>query len=391
MIDAYVFGSPEHSTFIERISEISIFASAADDSEYGKVPERLIVELTTACNLRCKTCYISAAKAHDRELTTREVKNLLEEASGHGTKTAAFLGGEPFLRPDLSELVESALALFAEVQVSTNGTIANEEFFRRFSGSPRLVVQVSMDGPDPDSNDAIRGKGSHAKAMSFLDLAGEHGIRTSVSGVLNKYNYSLVGRVCDLAFQKGCFLAIFHKVHVFGRAEDFPQIIPDASELRHGMGLLLNKFRQYEQPGKMIVDFPHNRCFRGDRALDACFPGCHFGRAFAYVTSVGNLVCCSHLQEGEFNYGNVRDRGLIELWQESPSLDRMRQLRVDDIPSCSRCQFKYMCRGSCRADALGHSGDLYGDPHDCAALRDFYSYVLDYFGRNMPLVKPEGD
>jgi radical SAM protein with 4Fe4S-binding SPASM domain len=391
LIEEYISGAGKSDPFIDKISETAILAGAADGTEYGRVPERLVLELTTACNLRCKTCYVAASKAGQREMTTREVERLLEETSRQGTETVAFLGGEPFLRSDLAHLVEYALGLFREVQVSTNGTLPAEEFFRRFSGTAGLTVQVSMDGPDADSNDAIRGKGIYAKASAFIDLARKHDIRTSLSGVLNRHNYNLVGKMCDFAFDKGCFLAIFHKVHLFGRAERFPEIIPRPGELKYGMNVLLNKFDRYERSGKMIVDFPHNRCFRGDRWLDARFPACHFGRAFAYVTSEGDLVCCSHLQQGEFNYGNVRDRSLIEIWQESPSLERMRRLTVDDIPSCSRCSFKYMCRGSCRADALGHSGELNGEPHDCEALRGFYSYVLDHFARNTPPMLPEGD
>jgi radical SAM protein with 4Fe4S-binding SPASM domain len=390
-VERYVSGSSMHDPFIDRISGDPVFACVPPDPDYGRVPERLVLELTRACNLRCKTCYVSAAKPRKNELKTDEVIDLLEEVSDHGTRTVAFLGGEPFLRPDLSELVETALGLFEEVQVSTNGTISDDGFFRRFHCRPKLVVQVSLDGPDAASNDAVRGAGSHSRASGFLELAEKHGIRSAISGVLNKHNYNLVGDLCDYAHGKGCFLAIFHKVHVSGRAENSPEIFPTTAELKHGMGVLLEKFNQYERNGQMVVDFPHNRCFRGDHALDAVYPGCHFGRAFAYVTSVGDLVCCSHLQEGDFKYGNIRDKGFIDIWQKSPALERMRQLTVDDIPSCSRCRFKYMCRGSCRADAVGHSGDLYGDPHDCEALREFYAYVLDYFARSQPTVTPEED
>jgi radical SAM protein with 4Fe4S-binding SPASM domain len=227
--------------------------------------------------------------------------------------------------------------------------------------------------------------------MGFLEAARERGYRTSVSSVLNKHNYNLMGTMCDLAHQKGCILTIVHKVHVFGRAESFPHIVPSKAELMHGMGVLLSKFHEYERPGKMTVDFPHNRCFRGDPCLDAAFLGCHFGRAFAYVTSQGDLVCCSHLREGEFAYGNIRDRSLLNIWQTSDGLASMRSLTVDDIPSCRRCQFKYLCRGSCRADALGHSGSITGEPHDCDALRAYYAYVLEHFARNSPLLKPEED
>ncbi len=380
LIESHIKGEAGEHPFIELMKSRGLFQTP-DETDYGIVPSRLIIELTSACNLRCKTCYMAAAAALKDELSTDEIKHLMSEAARAGTESVALMGGEPFLRKDLFELVKFALARFTEVQVSTNGTILDEDFLRAFSGC-NLTLQVSLDGADASSNDAIRGKGSFEKASRLLDQAKAAGLRTAISGVLNSLNYNLVGKMCDFAYEKHAQMVIFHKVHIVGRAEQFPEILPSKEELMHGMGVLLNKFHEYEISGKMIVDFPHNRCFRGDGILDACYPGCHFGRAFAFVTSNGNLVCCSHLRDGEFIYGNIRNSSLLEIWQTSEQLNSIRQLKVDDIPSCSQCQFKYMCRASCRADAFAHSGSLFGDPPDCEALKGYYSYVLDHFTRN---------
>lgn len=374
--------------FVTRLTPTGIFKQVDVEPGYGLVPQRLIVELTAACNLRCKTCYMSAAKPAAGEMTTEEVISLLGSAARDGTDTVAFIGGEPMMRRDLTALVDFAVAGFAEVMISTNGTLVEEAFLARFDGSRNLTLQVSVDGPDAASHDSIRGKGSFAKASAALDLARKNGIKTMVSSVLNRYNYNLAGKTCDFAAEKGSVMAIFHKVHVFGRAQDSPDILPSKEQLMHGMGALLEKFDQYETRGKMIVDFPHNRCFRGDSSLDVAFLGCHFGRASAYVTSDGNLACCSHLRSGEYTCGNVRERPLLEIWRTSPALEKMRNITVDDLPSCGACRIRYMCRGSCRADALGHSGALDGDPYDCEALKAYYTYVLDYYARNVKPVFP---
>ena len=392
ILTGYLAGSLPADAFIERLSRTRIFDEALTDDAYGSVPQRLIVELTTACNLRCKTCYMAAAAPQAGELATGEVKRLLADAARAGTETVAFIGGEPLMRPDLAELVEFARDRFADVMISTNGTLIDRAFLGRFSGRPgRRVptIQVSLDGPDQESHDAIRGRGSFEKVSRLLDLAADAGVRTAVSSVLNSHNYNRLGAICDLAAGKGCHMAIFHKVHVSGRAREFPQVLPTAAELAHAMGVLLQKFDQYERRGRMIVDFPHNRCFRGDSTLDAAFLGCHFGRASAYITSEGRLACCSHLREGEFAYGDVRRQGLVDLWQNSASLGRLRRTTVDDLPACSTCRHKYLCRGSCRADALGASGSITGDPPDCDALRSYYDYVLEHYARTLEPVTPQ--
>ncbi|HVP56555.1 MAG TPA: radical SAM protein [bacterium] len=388
IITGYLEGARPSDAFIDRLAETMIFEASQTEGSYGSNPERLIVELTTACNLRCKTCYMSAALSATNEMTTEEVIALVGQAASAGTETVAFIGGEPMMRQDLPQLVDFALTRFADVMISTNGTMASPELTARFAGAKNLTIQISLDGPDDASHDAIRGRGSFAKASRLLDLAGEQGIRTAVSSVLNRHNYNKVGEICDFAAGKGCAMTIFHKVHVSGRAAKFPEILPDRAQLAHGMGVLLQKFDQYERRGKMIVDFPHNRCFRGDSILDSAFLGCHFGRASAYITSDGSLALCSHLREGEFLCGNIRREHLIEMWQKSPALDRMRQMTVDDLASCRACRVRYMCRGSCRADALGASGSVEGAPPDCDALRSYYDYVLTYYARTMEPITP---
>jgi [mycofactocin precursor peptide]-tyrosine decarboxylase / 3-amino-5-[(4-hydroxyphenyl)methyl]-4,4-dimethylpyrrolidin-2-one synthase len=388
VIQAYLGGAPAPDAFLEKLAGTLIFAEPQAAPGYGSIPQRLIVELTTACNLRCKTCYMSASMSRRDELSTGEVTALLGDAAACGTETVAFIGGEPLVREDLPLLVEFALARFADVMISTNGTLAGRDLVERFAGARNLVIQVSLDGPDSGSHDAIRGRGSFEKASRLLDLAGEHGIRTAVSSVLNRHNYNSVGAICDFAAGKGCVMTIFHKVHVSGRAKDFPEILPTGAQLARGMGLLLGKFDEYERHGRMIVDFPHNRCFRGDSTLDPAFPGCHFGRASAYIASDGSLATCSHLRDGEFLCGNVRSEPLLEIWQKSSRLDKMRRMTVDDLPACRSCPSKYLCRGSCRADALGASGSLEGSPPDCDALRGYYDYVLAYYARTMAPVIP---
>ena len=388
-VDDFLAGRGTHDSFIERLEGMRMLESVDTSTGYGAAPERLIVELTSSCNLRCRTCYMSAASARERELTSKEIRDLLREASESGTKTVALTGGEPFMRSDLGDLVEFALERFSEVQVSTNGTITDRAFIERFDRAERLTMQVSLDGPDEASNDAIRGRGSFRKASQFLDTVRTHGIRAITSGVLNKHNYDLVGSMCDFAYSKGCTMAIFHKVHLSGRAEHFREILPSKAELMHGMGTLLSKLHEYRGKGTLLVDFPLNRFLRGDPSLDAAYPACHFGRAFAFVTSDGELVCCSHLRDGEFAYGNVTQAGLMQLWETSEALEGMRRLTVDDMPACRQCRYKYVCRGSCRADALGSTGDLNGRPYDCDALVAYYDYVFDHIARTMEPTLPE--
>ncbi|MBT6078719.1 MAG: radical SAM protein, partial [Gammaproteobacteria bacterium] len=65
----------------------------------------LAINLTRRCNLNCSHCYLDAETLQhgtEGELTTQEVKQLLDEVAGRSTDTMVVLtGGEPLIRKDL--------------------------------------------------------------------------------------------------------------------------------------------------------------------------------------------------------------------------------------------------------------------------------------------------
>ena len=66
---------------------------------------------TNACNLKCAHCYRDAGVKAEEELNTAEAKALLEGIARAGFKIMIFSGGEPLLRPDITELVAYATEL----------------------------------------------------------------------------------------------------------------------------------------------------------------------------------------------------------------------------------------------------------------------------------------
>lgn len=78
----------------------------------------------TVCNLRCKHCFISCAPDnHSFWFMTREqVADALEESVELGVKEYYFTGGEPFMNPEMEEILAETLAL-GPATVLTNATL----------------------------------------------------------------------------------------------------------------------------------------------------------------------------------------------------------------------------------------------------------------------------
>ncbi|HDK41261.1 MAG TPA: radical SAM protein, partial [Nitrospirae bacterium] len=68
--------------------------------------EELWIYTTLACNLRCKHCLVSAGRELKGELTTDELKKLVDDAVKLGVKRFYITGGEPFIKDDIFEIIK---------------------------------------------------------------------------------------------------------------------------------------------------------------------------------------------------------------------------------------------------------------------------------------------
>jgi len=135
----------------------------------------LWVQVTgTYCNLRCVHC-INASGPRDPWLAPMDadaVRGWVNEAAELGVREIYFTGGEPFLHPEMLPLLAHALER-APTTVLTNGTLIDEpmaDALAALAARARysLELRVSLDDPDRERNDAIRGRGAFERALRAI-------------------------------------------------------------------------------------------------------------------------------------------------------------------------------------------------------------------------------
>src|ERR1700736_1396110 len=154
-------------------------------------PICLTWELTYACNLACVHCLSSSGKRDPRELSTQSCKDIIYELERMQVFYVNIGGGEPTVRPDFWELVDYATAHHVGVKFSTNGVKITPAVARRLAASDYVDVQISLDGATAEINDAVRGLGSYATALTAMQNladAGMSGFKISV--VVTRHNVS---------------------------------------------------------------------------------------------------------------------------------------------------------------------------------------------------------
>ena len=152
--------------------------------------DSLDMELTERCNNNCIHCYINLPAddldAYQRELSKREIQEILQEAVSLGCLTVMFTGGEPLLREDFADLYIFARKLGLRVILLTNATLITPALAKIFARTPPLEpIEVTLYGMQRNSYEAVtRVSGSFGAAWRGIHLLLEQKVPFVAKGAL---------------------------------------------------------------------------------------------------------------------------------------------------------------------------------------------------------------
>lgn len=167
----------------------------------GEVRARVAYEQTktlwfntgTLCNIECVNCYIESSPTNDRlvYLTVADVAPFLDEleAAGETEIEIGFTGGEPFMAPEMLDILRLVLSRGHSVLMLTNAMqpmmrphIKGGLMQLKDDFGDRLIMRVSMDHFSAELHDEERGEGSFDLALKGLRWLSENGFRLALAG-----------------------------------------------------------------------------------------------------------------------------------------------------------------------------------------------------------------
>jgi len=169
------------------------------------LPFSLVVSVSYRCNSRCRTCDVWR-KPSD-EMTGTEWRRVFANL-GRTPFYLTFTGGEPFLRPDLDELVISATEQCwpGVVTIPTNGLLtdriaAQVDRICQAASRSQVGINLSLDGLGQEHDELRQVPGNWNRAMetwqALKSLQSRHkNLVLSVHTVVSKFN---VGRIREIA------------------------------------------------------------------------------------------------------------------------------------------------------------------------------------------------
>jgi pyruvate-formate lyase-activating enzyme len=117
----------------------------------------LWLEITAKCNLECGHCYAESGPRRQLlgEMSTQEWLQIMAESSDLGCRHVQFIGGEPTLHPDLSQMISYAAGRgYSFIEIFTNATQIDDELMQAFV-KYQANVAISFYSSDPVIHDAI--------------------------------------------------------------------------------------------------------------------------------------------------------------------------------------------------------------------------------------------
>ena len=260
------------------------------------VPWAILLDPTSACNLRCTGCW-AAEYGHALNLSYEDICSIIDQGRELGTHVYIYTGGEPLVRrADLIRICERypdcAFLCF------TNATLIDEAFCQDMIRVANFVPAISAEGNE-HTTDARRGTGTYAKIERAMDLLREHGLPFGISCCWTRANADAVATEenMDWMIERGALFCWYFHFMPVGRSST-PDLMP-TPEQRERMYRFVREMRGVKPI--FTLDFQNDGEYVG-----GCIAG---GRRYLHINAAGDVEPCVFIH---YSNANIHDVSLLD-------------------------------------------------------------------------------
>jgi radical SAM protein with 4Fe4S-binding SPASM domain len=320
------------------------------NTDRKRIPLDAGIDLTYRCNNTCVHCYCNLPEndetAKKKELTTEEIKKLLDGLVSLGTLWLLITGGEPLLREDFEEIYLYAKKKGFLVTLFTNGTIVDEKTVELLSKYPPFTVEVSLYGATKETYEKVtRVKGSYEQCMSGIKRIVSAGIKLKLKTMALTINQHEVEAMDNMARELGCefrFDPMLNK-----RIDDNTFSDPVKYRISPEDVVRLDKaFPKRMEEWKQFCDKFVGEPIKNDRLYK-----CGAGLGMIHCDPYGAVKGCMMNKDGF----SIREHDLKWIWDEGIT-SVVSQKKSFSLP-CDDCHLANLC-GQCAAWSMLESGDI---------------------------------
>jgi MoaA/NifB/PqqE/SkfB family radical SAM enzyme len=177
-------------------------------------PPFLYVSIINSCNLRCQGCWVDVA-AKQQTISREAFGKLVREAQAMGNVFFGIVGGEPFMHPELLDMLADHPGCY--FQVFTNGQFITDEKANRLRQLGNVTPLISVEGNEIISNQRRGRDGVLSKTLQGVENCIKNKVFTGVCTSLCQTNFELLSeRWIDRLIEMGVMYTWFHVYRPMG-------------------------------------------------------------------------------------------------------------------------------------------------------------------------------
>ncbi len=311
-------------------------------------PFKLFVDITDKCQLNCEHCLTKKLNLNN-ELSIETLRDVIAECNEHGLFFVKIGGGEPFMHPNIYEIIEKFHQAGMYVSLSTNGILIDDTAAKVLRDN-KVKVSISIEGPR-NINDIIRGQGHFDIAMNALDILKKNGCNVILRVTLTRYmlNEDYLYELINLAKEKNVKLKVSYcrpagnaiDNHLLIQYEDYEKynsIINILNDPAYEEIIIMDEGMQIKQdPGLRELLYNGRICGAANRSM--------------HINSEGKIAPCVFLGQNyietnsNYQYGDI-----LRYWSEEEG-SKFNDVRIIPTPkTCENCN--RLCSYECLATRL---------------------------------------
>lgn len=303
--------------------------------------------ITNRCDLNCLHCRGMA----EEELDGGAILKVVEEIPVLKPRWVIIEGGEPLLRRELFEVLETLCGNKIKIYLITNGMLLDENIIRRFA-ELHVNLMISLDGADRKSYEKVRKGANFKKLKKSVATADKYDILDSCPVTIGKHNCGQIDKLFKFAKEIG-----YKKITFLGLKPcmDYKKYVLNAAEFDDFFFSIVKCQRDYGMD--VYVDEPFFKPFLKEHDIDLVVNSqngivvpdvsrCIFGD-YMFIETNGDVKPCTF---APVVMGNVNDNTLVGIWenmQNSELVKKIKDFSTRKNP-CRECKYLYEC-GGCRS------------------------------------------
>ncbi len=326
-------------------------------------PDAVQINFTFRCNLRCKMCSMYnqmrflESQGRNTEIDSDVFRKVIKEARDIGTKTVLFIGGEPFVRTDLFDLIGYTKTLKLNPIIVTNGILLNEENIQKCFETGVEWLSISIDAASDNIFSKIRGENVLSKIINNIELLNKlkrDKNRNSPKIVTvctimddNLEELSDVVNLCKrLEITKIIFQPVVaNNIDQSKRENSSTCFVP--AERFNLMENTIDKLIEYKTESLDNFNFIANN-IRHFRLIKKYFKGqigpqelpCYAGYNRLQIVQEGKMYFCVPQDKYEAAFGDIHKETLQKLWFSKEAKFRRKLIKRCNTPCLQWCAYR---------------------------------------------------